>query len=194
LKDQVAAFRAEIDKRQGRPNRPDDEPIEKQKPNYNATGLLAKETNTVLGTKVVLKYHEPPEARKSPSSKQWTLVTYKDNEIIETIKLWKQSCWLIGREATVTDIRVDHPHASGQHAAIQFRNVKKKAKDELGSLVMKEVVRPYIIDLESTHGTFLNGEELDKAQFVEIRNNDIMTIASSDREYQFFLPPTDANE
>lgn len=190
----MAAFRAEIDKRQGRPNRPDDEPIEKQKPNYNATGLLAKETNTVAGTKIVLKYHEPPEARKPPSSKQWTLFVHKGKDIVDTIKLWKQSCWLIGREAAVVDIKVDHPNASGQHAAIQFRNVKKKTKNEFGDVVVKDMVRPYIIDLESTHGTSLNGKELQKARYVEIRNNDMVKIAGSDREYQFMLPPKEFND
>lgn len=192
LRDQVAIFREEIDKRRGRPNRPDDEPpIEKQTPNYNPTGILAKESNRVQGTKIVLKYHEPPEARKPPLSKQWRLYIFKGDEVVDTILLYQRSCWLIGREAAVADIRVDHPSISGQHAAIQFRNVKKKVKGEFGEEVKRDVVRPYIIDLESSNGTFLNGDRIEKARYLEVKDKDIIKLGGSDRDYVFMLPPKD---
>lgn len=52
---------------------------DKEKPNFGLSGSLAAETNTtVSGT--VLKYNEPPEARK-PSQK-WRLYVFKgDKEI-----------------------------------------------------------------------------------------------------------------
>ena len=189
LRDQVAAFKAEVDKRRGRPNRSDDEPVEKQKPNFNTTGLLAKESNKVEGTKVVLKYHEPPEARKPSSSHQWRLYIFKGEDVVQTLVLSRQTCWLIGREAAVVDILAEHPSTSGQHAVVQFRAVKKKAKGEFGEEIKKEVVRPYLIDLESSNGTFLNGERLDQARYVEIRDKDVMKLGSSTREYVFMLPP-----
>ena len=185
----MAAFKAEIDKRHGRPNRSDDEPVEKQMPNFNTTGLLAKESNKVEGTKVVLKYHEPPEARKPSPSHQWRLYIFKGQDVVQTIALSRQTCWLIGREAAVVDILVEHPSTSGQHVVVQFRAVKKKAKGEFGEEIKKEVVRPYVIDLESSNGTFLNGERLEQARYVEIRDKDVMKLGSSTREYVFMLPP-----
>ena len=55
-------------------------PEDKGKPNFGASGLLAAETKTVKhgdGTKTVLKYHEPPEARKPLVG--WRLYVFKDN-------------------------------------------------------------------------------------------------------------------
>lgn len=54
---------------------------EKAKPNFAHSGLLAAETNTVKatdGTSTVLKYNEPPEARKPTLT--WRLYVFKGNE------------------------------------------------------------------------------------------------------------------
>jgi smad nuclear-interacting protein 1 len=54
---------------------------DKAKPNFANSGLLAAETKTVQsadGTKTVLKYHEPPEARKPLVS--WRLYVFKGQE------------------------------------------------------------------------------------------------------------------
>ncbi|WFD28769.1 hypothetical protein MNAN1_003783 [Malassezia nana] len=40
--------------------------------------------------------------------------------------LWKQSCYLFGRDRTVVDIPTEHPSCSKQHAVIQFRQVTKR--------------------------------------------------------------------
>jgi smad nuclear-interacting protein 1 len=53
----------------------------KGKPNFKPSGLLAAETKTVAsadGTKTVLKYHEPPEARKPLVG--WRLYVFKGTE------------------------------------------------------------------------------------------------------------------
>lgn len=166
--------------------------MEKQKPNYNTTGLLARESNTVAGTKVVLKYHEPPDARKPPPSQQWRLYVFKGEDIVQTVLLYTRSCWLIGREAAVADILVEHPSASGQHAVVQFRHKKKKQKEqeEFGEKTREvDVVRPYLMDLESANGTELNGKTIGQARYVEIRHKDIVKIGGSEREYVFMLPP-----
>ena len=54
---------------------------DKQAPNYAPSGLLAAETNTVAGTDIMLKYHEPPEARKAPASTAaWRLYVFGHRE------------------------------------------------------------------------------------------------------------------
>ena len=53
----------------------------KGKPNFNQSGLLAAETNKVSladGTSTVLKYNEPPEARKPLVG--WRLYIFKGKE------------------------------------------------------------------------------------------------------------------
>ncbi|KAJ9126580.1 hypothetical protein QFC24_001608 [Naganishia onofrii] len=104
------------------------------KPNFGNSGLLAAESNTVkvssdkaskAGTPdvtgVVLKYHEPPEARKP--TKSWRLYVFKGKEQVELIQIHKQSAYLVGRDRIVSDIPIDHPSASKQHAVIQYRQI-----------------------------------------------------------------------
>ena len=72
------------------------------------------------------------------------MYVFKYDEIMDTIPLNEQSCWLLGRELAVCDIPIEHPSASKQHAVIQFRYVEKR--NEFGDRVGK--VKPYLIDLE----------------------------------------------
>lgn len=61
---------------------PSSAPLEdKAKPNFNRSGLLAAATNTVKlsdGTNTVLKYNEPPEARKPMLG--WRLYVFKGKD------------------------------------------------------------------------------------------------------------------
>jgi smad nuclear-interacting protein 1 len=66
----------EYGKPKGDDERPPSPPKEVAKPNFERSGKLAAETNTFRG--VVLKYHEPPEARKP--AKTWRLYVFKDKE------------------------------------------------------------------------------------------------------------------
>lgn len=62
-------------------SKPADSAEDKAKPNFNPSGLLAAATKTVKhgdGTSTVLKYHEPPEARKPPVG--WRLYVFKGKE------------------------------------------------------------------------------------------------------------------
>jgi smad nuclear-interacting protein 1 len=55
--------------------------VDKSKPNFAPSGLLAAATNTVKavdGTSTVLKYNEPPEARKPILG--WRLYVFKGSE------------------------------------------------------------------------------------------------------------------
>ncbi|KAE9983161.1 hypothetical protein BLS_004525 [Venturia inaequalis] len=162
-------------------------PIVKEKPNFGPSGLLAKESNTVAGTKIVLKYNEPPEARKPPASQAWRMYIFKGDDLVDTVPLHTRSCWLIGREAAVADLLVEHPSTSKQHAVIQFRHSVKV--NEFGDRT--NVVRPYLLDLESANGTELNGERLEGSRYFEVRDKDMMRVGLSEREYVFMLPPSE---
>lgn len=93
---------------------------------------------------------------------------------------------------------MDHTSCSKQHAVIQFRQVS--SKNEFGdvSKIIKYVVytkkvidaRPYVIDLESTNGTILNGEKLDSRRYFEIRTEDMIKFGESSREYIFVKDPS----
>lgn len=167
---------------------------EKEKANFQASGLLAADANKITvrnGDKtqdIVLKYHEPPETRKPPSSEKWMLYVFKpqSKEPLQTVELYTRSCWLLGREVTVADIPTEHPSCSKQHAVFQFRHIVKK--NEWGE--KKGKVRLYLLDLESSNGTFLNDERITSAKYFECRSNDVVRFGLSDREYVLLLPPS----
>lgn len=85
-------------KKQSRSPSPSAEAIEAAKPNFGNSGALAAETNTFKG--VVLKYNEPPEARKP--SKGWRLYVFKGKEQVDMIHVNRQSAYLFGRDKVVS--------------------------------------------------------------------------------------------
>lgn len=154
--------------------------VDKSKPNFAPSGLLAAATNTVKaadGTSTVLKYNEPPEARKPILG--WRLYVFKGNEQVELLHIHRQSAYLIGRDRTVADISIDHPSCSKQHAVIQYRHVHEK--DEFGG--SKGVIKPFIIDLESTNGTLVNDEKIPISRYYELKASDVIKFGQSTREY-----------
>ncbi len=47
----------------------------------------------------------------------------------------------------------------------------------------KRTVKPYIMDLESTNGTFLNGRRIASARYIELLAGDVLKFGSSSRDY-----------
>ncbi|KAJ8129058.1 hypothetical protein O1611_g4573 [Lasiodiplodia mahajangana] len=165
-------------------------PKPKEKPNYSNSGALAAASNSVTqadGSTIVLKYHEPPEARKPSPKDQWKLFVFKGEDIIDTIPLSNRSCWLVGRDMTVVDMTAEHPSVSKQHAVIQFRYTEKR--NEYGDKLGK--VKPYLIDLESANGTLLNSKKVPQSRYLELREKDMIQFGQSTREYVLMLAPKD---
>ncbi|KWU45621.1 SMAD/FHA domain-containing protein, partial [Rhodotorula sp. JG-1b] len=161
---------------------PPPKPVE---PDFKPSGALAAETkcltiasrgNSTLNG-VVLKYAEPPEARKPV--RNWRLYVFKGKEQVELFHVHRQSAYLIGRDRIVADIPVDHPSASKQHAVLQFRQVIER--NEFGD--SKSLTKPFIIDLDSANGTMVNDEAVPASRFYELRSGDVLKFAFSTREY-----------
>ncbi|KAJ1781360.1 hypothetical protein LPJ59_007062, partial [Coemansia sp. RSA 2399] len=64
-------------------------------PEFGLSGRLAADTNTVNG--VVLKYSEPPEARR-PGSAKWRIYVFKDDKDIDMHHVDSASGYLFGRD------------------------------------------------------------------------------------------------
>lgn len=149
--------------------------VEKEKPNFGLSGKLTEDANKVNG--VVIKYAEPPEARRP--KRKWRLYPFKNDQSLNTIYIHRQSCFLIGRDKKVCEIAVDHPSCSKQHAALQYRLVNYERDD--GSAARR--VRPYVIDLESANGTFVNNNKIEPRKYFELFEKDVLKFGFSSREY-----------
>lgn len=141
----------------------------------------------MVGTTTVLKYHEPPEARKPSAKEQWRMYVFKKKDLIDTIQLFTRSAWLIGRDEKITDLFAEHPSISKQHAVIQFRH--RTTTNEYGDQLSR--VKPYLIDLESANGTKLNGKKIETSRYMELIDGDVVSFGDSEREYVMMLPGAD---
>lgn len=148
---------------------------DKEKPNFETTGNLAADTNTFNG--VVIKYNEPPEARKART--RWRLYPFKGDKALPVLQIHRQSAYLLGRDRLVADIPIHHPSCSKQHAVLQYRIVEYVRND--GSKGKR--VRPFIIDLESSNGTFVNNQKIETKRYVELLEKDMIKFGYSSREY-----------
>lgn len=151
------------------------EPVEKEMPNFEVSGKLAEETNTFRG--VVIKYSEPPEARKP--KKRWRLYPFKEGQSLPVLHIHRQSAFLLGRDRKIADIPIDHPSCSKQHCVLQYRFVPFTKEDGRRG----HVVRPYIIDLGSTNGTHVNNQRIEAQRYVELKEQDVLKFGFSSREY-----------
>ena len=151
----------------------DDAP--KQKANFATSGKLAEDANKVNG--VVLKFSEPADAAKP--SKHWRLYVFKGKETLEPYHVHRQSAYLLGRERRVADIPLDHPSCSSQHAVLQFRLTPKREADGRET----RLVRPYVMDLGSTNGVYVNDARVDTQRYVELLEKDVLRFGYSSREY-----------
>ncbi|OXU31371.1 hypothetical protein TSAR_014944 [Trichomalopsis sarcophagae] len=154
---------------------PKSTPQEKEKPNFQTSGKLTEDTNTVNG--VVIKYAEPSDARKP--KRRWRLYPFKGEKALPVLYIHRQSAYLMGRDRKIADIPLDHPSCSKQHAALQYRLVPYKRDNGTDG----KHIRPYIIDLESANGTFVNDVKLEPKRFHELLERDVIKFGFSSREY-----------
>jgi smad nuclear-interacting protein 1 len=159
--------------------------------NYSLSGALAADgaggaSAASRGSAGGLKFSEPAEARVPTF--RWHLHVFKGGARTAEPPIYinKSSATLFGRDRAVADVPCDHPSCSGQHAVIQFRLVAVAPAGD-GLLVASDApartVKPYLLDLESTNGTFLNGRRVEPARYIELRPRDVLRMGTSSREF-----------
>ncbi|XP_049872300.1 smad nuclear-interacting protein 1 isoform X2 [Pectinophora gossypiella] len=148
---------------------------DKEKPNFGLSGKLTADANTVNG--VVIKYTEPDDAKQP--KRRWRFYPFKGDKALPILYIHRQSAFLMGRDKKVVDIMLEHPSVSKQHAALQYRATPFTRPD--GSQGRR--VRPYIIDLDSANGTFVNNKKIEPRRYVELLERDVVKFGFSQREY-----------
>lgn len=108
----------------------------------------------------------------------------KEGEVLDTLSLDDGRLYtLFGRFPTCTDedgvaIRLDHPSISRVHAAI----------------VCGEHFTMYVIDLGSSHGTFVSGKRCQPLQAVPLQDRSVLTFGQSTRRYIVRVFPKNMSE
>jgi len=148
---------------------------DKEKPSLALSGKLSEDTNTYNG--VVIKYSQPTEARKP--KRRWRWYIFKGDDEMPFLPLHRQSAFLIGRDRKIVDIPSDHPSCSKQHAVLQYRLVSYIRQDGTKG----RTVKPYILDLESANGTFVNNKKIEARRYYELQEKDCTKFGFSSREY-----------
>ncbi|XP_052590966.1 smad nuclear interacting protein 1-like [Peromyscus californicus insignis] len=166
-------------------NRSKEVPV-KEKRSLELSGTLLEDTNTFRG--VVIKYSEPPEARIP--KKRWRLYPFKNDDLLPVMYIHRQSAYLLGRDRLIADIPIDHPSCSKQHAVFQYRLVEHTRADGTVGLAVK----PYIIDLGSSNGTFLNYARIEPQRYYELKEKDVLKFGFSSREYVLLHESSDTSE
>ncbi len=126
-------FKQERRSRSPKKTKPEEGEEEKQGPNFEVSGKLLEDTNVFNG--VVIKYSEPPEARKPPRNRRWRLYVFKGDEVLSILHMHRQSAYLLGKDRKVVDVPIDHPSCSRQHAVFQYRTVGGKVRFSARNLV-----------------------------------------------------------
>lgn len=121
-------------------------------------------------------YKEPPEARLP--DQHWRLTISKEAEDFSPYRLYRQSKYLFGRDKDLCDIRLHHPSCSNFHAVIQYR----LRVDSHGRYVY-----PYLIDLDSSSGSYLNRRRIESNKYYKLEENDVIQFGESSKEYILIL-------
>ncbi len=122
---------------------------------------------------VALKWTPPPD--ECMPDRRWRLFVFAGGAgggaaPSDTLFLHRRASFLFARDAALADVHLAHASCSSQHAVLQFRRAA-------------DAVRPYVLDLESTHGTWLNGARAPPARYVELKAGDVLRFAHSTREF-----------
>lgn len=114
-------------------------------------------------------YKIPPWS--GPPGHDFFLEILKDGAIINRYDVNEKGAYMFGR-VDICDFVLEHPTISRFHAVLQF-------KSDGGA---------YLYDLGSTHGTFINKNEVKKRIYVDLHVGDVIRFGHSSRLYIFQGP------
>ena len=170
-------------------------------PDFRPSGLLELESNNKEG--IALKHVEPQDAISpdkymdkldlDPRDRTvYELLVYrkndKDKAVWKIYELHDRSCFLVGRElgrslvadsddrkeTVVADIGIPEETSSKQHCVIQFRSVH-------------DILKCYVMDLDSSNGTCLNNVVVPRARYIELRSGDVLTLSEFEEDTDYEL-------
>ncbi|OHS99815.1 FHA domain containing protein [Tritrichomonas foetus] len=139
----------------------------KEHPNWGIRALY--NDRQLIRDKKLTKYFIPFDSTNP--DKSWHLFIFRDDENEEEFEMTSPTI-LIGREK-FCDIILKDATVSRQHCAIQFRLTKASESEP------KLITKPYIFDMSSKGGTFINENVVPPMCFIELKPSDTISFAKS---------------
>ncbi|KAI7752201.1 hypothetical protein M8C21_022176, partial [Ambrosia artemisiifolia] len=132
-------------------------------------GEVQKPSSNGGGGGVTVPYTIPTWSE--PPCHNYFLEVLKDGSIIDQLDVHEKGAYMFGR-VELCDFILEHPTISRFHAVLQF--------NKSGGA--------FIYDLSSTHGTFINKNQVKKKVYVELHVGDVLRFGHSSRLYIFQGP------
>ncbi|KAG5668492.1 hypothetical protein PVAND_016431 [Polypedilum vanderplanki] len=111
--------------------------------------------------------YEVPDWAGKPTS-GLHLDIFKDDKFIQKIMIDEKKCYLFGRNPDLNDFRIDHSSCSRVHAALVYH---------------KHLNLTYLVDLGSTHGTFIGNIRLEAHKPTVVQIGSSFHFGASTRHY-----------
>ncbi|XP_072016062.1 nuclear inhibitor of protein phosphatase 1-like [Amphiura filiformis] len=112
------------------------------------------------------KYDVPTWAGVAPSGLH--LDVLKEGKMIEKMMIDEKKCYFFGRNSIVCDFILDHASCSRVHAVLMWH---------------KHLNRSFVVDLGSTHGTFLGSIRLEHNKPQQVLLDSTIRFGASSRSY-----------
>uniref|UniRef100_A0A1I8MKF5 Nuclear inhibitor of protein phosphatase 1 n=1 Tax=Musca domestica TaxID=7370 RepID=A0A1I8MKF5_MUSDO len=111
-------------------------------------------------------YEIPSWAGKPPTG--FHLDVLKEDKLVQKLMVDEKRCYLFGRNAQMNDFCIDHASCSRVHAAFVYH---------------KHLNIAYLVDLGSTHGTFIGSVRLEPHKPTQLHVNSTFHFGASTRNY-----------
>ncbi|XP_055626259.1 nuclear inhibitor of protein phosphatase 1 [Toxorhynchites rutilus septentrionalis] len=118
-------------------------------------------------------YDIPSWAGKPPTGLH--LDVMKDDKLIQKFMIDEKKCYLFGRNPQMNDFCIDHASCSRVHAAFVYH---------------KHLNIAYLVDLGSTHGTYIGSVRLEAHKPTQLLINSSFHFGASTRHYMLRERPT----
>lgn len=92
----------------------------------------------------------------------------KDDKMVQKLMIDEKKCYLFGRNPQMNDFCIDHASCSRVHAAFVYH---------------KHLNIAYLVDLGSTHGTYIGSVRLEAHKPTQLQINSIFHFGASTRFY-----------
>lgn len=158
---------------------------------------LAKEKEAKYQQILSTLSYNPPKYCASKADTRYTLEVLKNGTILENFRFSafdRKGYYIVGR-VPGCDVVAENPTVSRLHAILQFIEVPKeetrKGQDCTDS---PQETGLYLYDLKSTHGTFLNKNQLFPYKFYRVHVGHVLKFGTSQRMYIVNGPGDDEEE